>query len=161
MSRSQFRRIWLILRLAWLNLQEESICYWQDQPVNYVPSDAAASSCAFRCVRFHRTDYSVDSSWLSAPAMRRFRLRFVCSSITCNPLTVHDQRLGGRPRSSSHMRCCGAGSSGREFHNSPKRGPALKLSTSNITRIRIQQLFLLQKVFRLSAVSWHHDNQVS
>ena len=43
MSRSQFRRIWLILRLAWLNLQEESICYWQDQPVNYIPSDAEAA----------------------------------------------------------------------------------------------------------------------
>lgn len=151
MSRSQFRRIWLILRLAWLNLQEESICYWQDQPVNYVPSDAAASSCVFWWVRFLRTDCSVDSPRLSAPAVRRFRLRFVCSSTICNPLMVHDQRTGGRPRVGSHMRHCGAGSSGREFHNSPKRGPALKLSTSTITRIRIQQLFLCRKRgFRLS-----------
>ena len=151
MSRSQFRRIWLILRLAWLNLQEESICYWQDQPVNYVPSDAAASSCVFWWVRFLRTDCSVDSPRLSAPAVRRFRLRSVCSSTICNPLMVHDQRTGGRPRVGSHMRHCGAGSSGREFHNSPKRGPALKLSTSTITRIRIQQLFLCRKRgFRLS-----------
>lgn len=99
MSRSQFRRIWLILRLAWLNLQEESICYWQDQPVNYVPSDAAASSCAFRCVRFIRTDCSVDASQLSAPTMRRFRRRLVCFSITCNPLIVHDQQTSRKTSS--------------------------------------------------------------
>jgi hypothetical protein len=92
--------------------------------------------------------------------VRRFRLRLVCFSINCNPLMFHDQQNRGRPRISSHMIHCGAGSSGREFHNSPKRGPALKLSTSNITRIRIQQLFLLQKA-RLSAVSWHYDNQMS
>ena len=35
MSHSQFRHIELILRHAWLNLQEESICYWQDQPDCY------------------------------------------------------------------------------------------------------------------------------
>ena len=159
MSRSQFRRIWLILRLAWLNLQEESICYWQDQPVNYIPSSAA--NCTFWRVRFIRTDCSVDFSSLSAPAMRSFRPRRVCSSITCNPLMAIDQQSRGRPRSSSHGRHCGAGSSGREFHNSPKRGPALKLLTSNITRIRIQQLFLLQKAVTLSAVSEHYDNQLS
>lgn len=116
-----------------------------------MPSDATASSDAFRRVRFIRTDCSVDSSPLSTPAMRRFRLRLVCSSINCIPLIVHDQQTGGQPRVSSHMRYCGAGSSDGEFHNFAKRGPALKLSTSNITRIRIQQLFLCRKRgFRLS-----------
>jgi len=94
-------------------------------------------------------------------SMRNFRPRIVCSSINCNPLTTIDQQSRGKPRSSSHNCRGGAGSSGREFHNSPKRGPALKLLTSTITRIRIQQLFLLQKAVTLSAVSRHYDNQLS
>jgi len=53
------------------------------------------------------------------------------------------------------MSYCGAGLSEEEFYNFNKQGPALKLLISNITRIRIQQLFLLQKAVKLSAVFWH------
>jgi hypothetical protein len=106
-------------------------------------------------VRFFRADFSAD--WLKPSTTTESRIgsEFVCVSITCNPLIRSDQHRRGRPRVSSHTEYCGAGPSEREFHNSSKRVPALKLLISNITRIRIQQLFLVQKAVRLSAVSKH------
>lgn len=53
--------------------------------------------------RFFRTDFSVDWLLLSLSAMRRLESQFVCSSITCNPLTEHDQRPSEMtPRLFSH-----------------------------------------------------------
>lgn len=42
--------------------------------------------------RFIRTDFSVDWLLPLLSAVRQLGWQFVCSSITCNPLTKHDQR---------------------------------------------------------------------
>lgn len=42
--------------------------------------------------RFIRTDFSVDWLLPLPSAVRRLGSQFVCSSITCNPLTDHDQK---------------------------------------------------------------------
>ena len=50
-----------------------------------------AANDASGLYRFFRTDFSVDWLLPSVSAVRRLESQFVCSSITCNPLTVHDQ----------------------------------------------------------------------
>ena len=161
MSRSQFRRIWLILRLAWLNLQEESICYWQDQPVNYVPSDAAASSCAFRCVRFIRTDCSVDASQLSAPAVRRFRRRLVCSSITCNPLIVRDQQASRKTSSQFSRALLWCRLEWKRVSQLPQTRTCAQAIDIQYHSDKDTTTLSVAESARLSAVSRHYDNQMS
>ncbi len=159
MSRSQFRRIWLILRLAWLNLQEESICYWQDQPVNYIPSDAAASSCVFRLVRFIRT---VVSRLIAAVGTCSEALR----AATCLLQYYLQPTNGSR---STDLR-----KTSSQFSHAPlwsrlewKRVSQLPQTRTCAQAIDIQYhsdkdttTLSVQKA-RLSAVSRHHDNQVS